>query len=410
MTGGPGDRPDRWGHYAGFVSRFVAYVIDLGATTGVFMLALAAASFAASVVTGDTIHWSKGAPAVIAVYAVWEFVYFAYSWAANGKTFGMAALGVQVVGTEGDALDARRAVVRTLAFPLSFLLCGLGFVGILTGRERRALHDVIAGTVVVYVWDAHAAHLRFLARGSESIPAESVPAGSIPAAVTDPNSRLARRDPPQQLVHDPCREARLRGCGVVLAPGHHRASEGEHGDLDVGVGAELAGGDAAAQHRPDEFPARLHDLLLVAGHQPGIPLPLAVQQGELPRVPGIVRVPRHDIEHRDQVRPYRLAARLRQRRLEGGERRDEQVLLARPAPVERGLAYPGAGRDVLAAHPVDSALADGLERGVEDRLLGPLTAWPPRTPRGVLGGGGRAACHVGVDVAGFRAHVGLPLR
>jgi uncharacterized RDD family membrane protein YckC len=54
--------------------------------------------------------------------------------------------------------------VRTLAFPLSFLLLGLGFAGILLGRDRRALHDSIAGTAVVYAWDARAARLRFLAR------------------------------------------------------------------------------------------------------------------------------------------------------------------------------------------------------------------------------------------------------
>jgi uncharacterized RDD family membrane protein YckC len=54
--------------------------------------------------------------------------------------------------------------VRTLAFPLSFLLLGLGFLGILLRRDRRALHDVIAGTTVVYAWDAREARLRSLAR------------------------------------------------------------------------------------------------------------------------------------------------------------------------------------------------------------------------------------------------------
>jgi uncharacterized RDD family membrane protein YckC len=52
-------------------------------------------------------------------------------------------------------------------FPLSFLLCGLGFLGILVQREHRALHDLIAGTAVIYSWDARAARLRFLARREE---------------------------------------------------------------------------------------------------------------------------------------------------------------------------------------------------------------------------------------------------
>jgi hypothetical protein len=52
-------------------------------------------------------------------------------------------------------------------FPVSFLLCGLGFLGIIVQRERRALHDLIAGTAVIYAWDARAARLRFLARAAE---------------------------------------------------------------------------------------------------------------------------------------------------------------------------------------------------------------------------------------------------
>jgi hypothetical protein len=58
-------------------------------------------------------------------------------------------------------------VLRTLALPLSFLTLGLGFVGIVTNREHRALHDRIAGSTVVYDWDARAARLRFLARHTQ---------------------------------------------------------------------------------------------------------------------------------------------------------------------------------------------------------------------------------------------------
>ncbi len=157
-----------WGHYAGFVSRFVAYVADLGASTLVFMLTLAAASYAASLVTGHQIQWNKSTPGVAAAFVAWEFLYFGYSWAANGKTFGMALLGVRVVRADGDRAEPWRGALRSLVFPLSFLLFGLGFAGILFGRRRRALHDVIAGTAVVYTWDARAAQLGFLSRDSPS--------------------------------------------------------------------------------------------------------------------------------------------------------------------------------------------------------------------------------------------------
>jgi uncharacterized RDD family membrane protein YckC len=176
MTAGVRDLTGLRGHYAGFVSRFVAFAIDLGVISALFGLTLAAISFAASLIRGHTFSWNgSGLPVAIA-YGCWWFVYFAYSWAASGKTFGMAVLGVQVVSREGGTAGPRRAIVRTLVFPLSFLLLGLGFVGILIDGERRALHDIIAGTAVVYTWDARAQRLRFLDRGDlAQVPAQAGP-------------------------------------------------------------------------------------------------------------------------------------------------------------------------------------------------------------------------------------------
>ena len=157
-------RENLQGKYAGFASRFTAFAVDVGLSLGLFMLALAAISFAALVLTGKDITWHKGDIWVIIAYAVWAFIYFAHSWAANGRTVGMWAFGVRVVTDDGADVSGRRAVVRTLALPLSFLFLGLGFAGILLGDRRRALHDVIAGTTVIYSWDARAARLRFLSR------------------------------------------------------------------------------------------------------------------------------------------------------------------------------------------------------------------------------------------------------
>jgi len=76
----------------------------------------------------------------------------------------MAVFGVQVVRDDGGDVSERRAALRTLALPLSFLLLALGFLVIMFGDRRRALHDVIAGTTVIYARDARAARLRFLSR------------------------------------------------------------------------------------------------------------------------------------------------------------------------------------------------------------------------------------------------------
>src|SRR6516165_7303395 len=173
------------GNYAGSVSRFTAYAIDLLASSGVFALALAAISYVVQIVTGKQVSWNRQDIAVVIFYVAWEFFYFGYSWAASGRTLGMAVLGVRVVRADGAVAEPRRGVVRSLAFPLSILLLGLGFLGILVQRERRALHDLIAGTAVVYEWDARAARLRFLAREAEAAapPAPASPlAGDAEAA------------------------------------------------------------------------------------------------------------------------------------------------------------------------------------------------------------------------------------
>ena len=112
------------GHYAGFASRFISFVFDCAISIGVFELTLVAASFAASVLAGTSIHWSRGNIWVILGFFAWEFFYYAYFWTASGKTPGMVLLGVQVVGEEGGQAGTRRGLIRALAFPLSFILVG----------------------------------------------------------------------------------------------------------------------------------------------------------------------------------------------------------------------------------------------------------------------------------------------
>jgi len=158
------------GHYAGFASRFGAFAVDVVVLTAIFLLVLGAINFVASIVTGKTVNLNRNDIWVVVGYAVWAFIYFAHFWGLNGRTAGGALFGLQVLTDDGRDVSGRRAIGRTLAFPLSFLIFCLGFLGILLGDQRRALHDVIAGTVVVYSWDARAARLRFLSRPQYAAP------------------------------------------------------------------------------------------------------------------------------------------------------------------------------------------------------------------------------------------------
>ncbi len=152
----------RQGNYAGAASRLVAFAIDVGVSWGIFTASAALLSLAVELFTGHTVHLTHFQVLSISVLAIWEFVYFAYSWAVSGKTLGMALLGIRVVTKQGARISTRQAVVRTLTMLLGVTVIFIGCLGILFQRERRALHDFIAGTAVVYDWDARAARLRWL--------------------------------------------------------------------------------------------------------------------------------------------------------------------------------------------------------------------------------------------------------
>lgn len=162
----------RQGHYAGFASRLVAFGADVGASWGLYTLAVALFNAAFKLVTGRSYNLTNHQVLALVILSVWEFVYYSYQWAVGGRTIGMAVFGLQVVTTEGGPIGGRQAVVRTLGLAVSLALFFVAFWGIIFQRERRALDDLIAGTAVVYSWDARAARLRWMAR------AEGAPHGA----------------------------------------------------------------------------------------------------------------------------------------------------------------------------------------------------------------------------------------
>lgn len=159
----------RQGHYAGAVSRLVAFGADVGASWGLYTLGGAMFDTAYKLVTGNSYNLTNHQVLAVVVLAVWEFLYYSYQWAVGGRTLGMAIFGLQVVTTQGAPISPRQAVVRTLGLALSLLFAYFAFWGIIFQRERRALNDLLAGTVVVYSWDARAARLRWMARTESTL-------------------------------------------------------------------------------------------------------------------------------------------------------------------------------------------------------------------------------------------------
>jgi uncharacterized RDD family membrane protein YckC len=114
------------------------------------------------------IHPTHGGPWWVIPLTGWLFLYFWYSYWLAGRTPGKALFGLRVVQGDGGHLGGARAALRVVAFPLSWVCFGLGFVGIVFGRRHRAWHDMIANTAVVYDYDARAARIRLLGRRPES--------------------------------------------------------------------------------------------------------------------------------------------------------------------------------------------------------------------------------------------------
>jgi len=79
--------------------------------------------------------------------------YVVGGWARTGRTPGKALLRLSVVPAGPSAptpgIGLQRAFVRFLAYSLSGALLGIGFLLVLFRRDRRALHDLLAGTRVV---------------------------------------------------------------------------------------------------------------------------------------------------------------------------------------------------------------------------------------------------------------------
>ncbi len=69
----------------------------------------------------------------------------------SGQTIGKMFTGIRIVRNDGKAVSFTGVLLRNIVgYFLSIITLGLGFVLALFNIKGRALHDFIAGTVVVY--------------------------------------------------------------------------------------------------------------------------------------------------------------------------------------------------------------------------------------------------------------------
>ncbi len=141
------------GNFASFWIRLGAHIIDNVLT--LLLLTVAALIFSIVIVAihGDGAEdWARANANIIGVI---EFVpiiaYYAYFSAGPWQaTPGKRICGIYLIRTNGARLDAPFGALRYLTYFLSALPLGLGFLMPLWTKERKALHDIVCGTRVVY--------------------------------------------------------------------------------------------------------------------------------------------------------------------------------------------------------------------------------------------------------------------
>ncbi|QLQ05522.1 MAG: RDD family protein [Anaerolineae bacterium] len=155
------------GQYAGFVSRAVGLAIDvLISTVSVaivsWFLITVMGLFGINVTNcprGDsmTYWWSIcyiSSIMLVSFAALFFPVYLLLFWTLAGETPGMRVMGVRVVRRDGRRVNLWVAIKRLFGYFVCFFTLGLGFLWVLLDDQRQGLHDMIAGTVVIYAWNA----------------------------------------------------------------------------------------------------------------------------------------------------------------------------------------------------------------------------------------------------------------
>lgn len=144
-------------HYGGFWIRFVAKIIDgiilfvLNAIVrGPFMLMGLGmgAGFGRGLIFGPALAGMAGISALIGLAI--GVAYEVYFLSAHGATPGKMALGLRVIRADGGPISPMLALARHFAEWISAIILMIGYIMAGFDPEKRALHDRICETRVIY--------------------------------------------------------------------------------------------------------------------------------------------------------------------------------------------------------------------------------------------------------------------
>jgi uncharacterized RDD family membrane protein YckC len=160
------------GHYAGLTSRLMAFILDTIILAGVILFV--SWFFVTTwklLQLEPLVNELQGRSQIFALLVsiftspifyttitlLFVASYYVLFWTLAGQTPGKGIMGLKILSRRGDKrgkLSLSRAILRYLGFYLSIVPFGAGILWILIDDRRLAWHDKLAGTCVVYAWEA----------------------------------------------------------------------------------------------------------------------------------------------------------------------------------------------------------------------------------------------------------------
>ncbi|MGB0721927.1 MAG: RDD family protein [Gammaproteobacteria bacterium] len=117
---------------------------------GILLIAvLIAAGGLVTWVLGDTPE--DGDPFYFLYLLATGFLFYGLFWTGGGRTLGLQTWKLRIETLDGGPITLRIAAIRYFAALISWAAAGLGFLWILVDRDKRAWHDHLSGTRVVFL-------------------------------------------------------------------------------------------------------------------------------------------------------------------------------------------------------------------------------------------------------------------
>jgi uncharacterized RDD family membrane protein YckC len=141
--------------YAGPGLRIVGGILDFIVLASLFLVWASAAGFYLLTRTdwGNDSTYSNGegwtAIGILCTFAFVVPLYFFALWWWRGQTVGQMAVRIIVTDRDGYHMSFWQALLRTFLLPVVVVPLALGLAPMFFDKESRALHDMIAGTVVL---------------------------------------------------------------------------------------------------------------------------------------------------------------------------------------------------------------------------------------------------------------------